>query len=303
MLRILAITGGFLTITAGLLYFQPGSTPNDPLARAMVAPQPAPVTPQTATAIIPRAQVSRAGTVLDLIGTTPTPISAPVPRPVARPAVATLVPTAAPATDADSLQSITAGVLAELRATPAVANAAPPQPATGSGAEFRLMTTGVLASLNAATGAAPSRAAAPQKLENLIVQALRQGQSDAYIDALLNEAAATGQVKVPSALVTPEGRVDTVTLLATLVEKSRGQSGVDTATLAAAAEGGTAVRPAKRVLQDQVYVVRPGDSLAAISYRFYGETLQYRQIFAANQEKLTSPDKIRIGQRLKIPAL
>ena len=64
-----------------------------------------------------------------------------------------------------------------------------------------------------------------------------------------------------------------------------------------------ASRPQKRLSEPVIYTVRPGDSLAAISYRYYGETLKYREIFAANQDKLTSPDKIRIGQKLTIPAL
>ena len=277
MLRILIIAGGFLAITAGLLVFQPGMG-QAPRQASSLADEPA--------APVSQVQVSRAETGLDLTSTGPIaadPLGSAVALP-ARPATA----------PADDLQNLTASVLAGLGSPSA------PPPATDTG-DLRSMTSGVLAALGAATGPAPG-ATGPQKLETLIVQALRQGQSDAYLDALLNEAAATGAVTIPAALVTSDGRVDTVTLLASLVQKSAGQGGVDTAALAAAAGDRPAPRP-QRSTQDQLYVVQPGDSLAAISYRFYGETTFYQQIFAANRDLLTSPDKIRIGQKITIPAL
>ena len=277
MLRILIIAGGFLAITAGLLVFQPGMG-QAPRQASSLADEPA--------APVSQVQVSRAETGLDLTSTGP--IAA---DPLGSAVTLSTRPATAPA---DALQNLTASVLAGLGSP----SAAPPATDTG---DLRSMTSGVLAALGAATGPAPG-ATGPQKLETLIVQALRQGQSDAYLDALLNEAAATGAVTIPAALVTSDGRVDTVTLLASLVQKSAGQGDVDTAALAAAAGARPAPRP-QRSTQDQLYVVRPGDSLAAISYRFYGETTFYQQIFAANRDLLTSPDKIRIGQKITIPAL
>ena len=277
MLRILIIAGGFLAITAGLLVFQPGMG-QAPRQASSLADEPA--------APVSQVQVSRAETGLDLTSTGP--IAA---DPLGSAVTLSTRPATAPA---DALQNLTASVLAGLGSP----SAAPPATDTG---DLRSMTSGVLAALGAATGPAPG-ATGPQKLETLIVQALRQGQSDAYLDALLNEAAATGAVTIPAALVTSDGRVDTVTLLASLVQKSAGQGGVDTAALAAAAGARPAPRP-QRSTQDQLYVVQPGDSLAAISYRFYGETTFYQQIFAANRDLLTSPDKIRIGQKITIPAL
>ncbi|WP_161594647.1 LysM peptidoglycan-binding domain-containing protein [Marimonas lutisalis] len=284
MIRILIIAAAFLSVTVGLLLLQPGSEP----ARDTLATSPAPRTPA------PDAQVSRAETDLSHIVTRQADAAAPA-NPADRLGAAVALataPAAAPAGDSaspDALRNLTTGVLADLGAPSA----------TNDADALRSMTSGVLASLNAATTTRSTDGPAP--LETIIVQALREGQSDAYLDALLNEAAATGAIQVPSALVTSEGRVDTVTLLANLVQKSSGQSGLDTSALAAAA-GRPQPRPAA-LAYDQVYVVQPGDSLAAISYRFYGETLRYREIFTANQDKLSSPDKIRIGQRLTIPAL
>ena len=51
----------------------------------------------------------------------------------------------------------------------------------------------------------------------------------------------------------------------------------------------------------RVYTVEPGDSLAYISLQFYGRPNDYLRIFEANSDTLSSPDLIRIGQRLIIP--
>ena len=49
------------------------------------------------------------------------------------------------------------------------------------------------------------------------------------------------------------------------------------------------------------YVVQPGDSLAAISFQFYGHTDGAAEIFTANRAVLHSPDHVEIGQQLVIP--
>jgi nucleoid-associated protein YgaU len=53
----------------------------------------------------------------------------------------------------------------------------------------------------------------------------------------------------------------------------------------------------------QVYEVKPGDTLGAISQRFYGKASLYPKIFEANKDILTNPDLIKAGQKLKIPKL
>src|SRR5262249_36081146 len=52
----------------------------------------------------------------------------------------------------------------------------------------------------------------------------------------------------------------------------------------------------------RTYTVKAGDTLSKISKEFYGSPNQYMKIFEANQDKLTDPDKIQVGQELKIPA-
>ena len=60
------------------------------------------------------------------------------------------------------------------------------------------------------------------RLQSLLVQALTEGQSNAYIDALLNTAAARGEFTLPRQLTTAAGRLDTETLLMALVRQSQG---------------------------------------------------------------------------------
>lgn len=57
----------------------------------------------------------------------------------------------------------------------------------------------------------------------LLVQALSEGQSNAYIDALLNTAAARGDFAPPRQLVLATGRMDTEALLLALVRHAQGQ--------------------------------------------------------------------------------
>jgi LysM repeat protein len=52
---------------------------------------------------------------------------------------------------------------------------------------------------------------------------------------------------------------------------------------------------------EQTYTVEKGDTLSAISKRFYGNANEYMKIFNANRDQLSDPDKIQVGQILKIP--
>ena len=52
---------------------------------------------------------------------------------------------------------------------------------------------------------------------------------------------------------------------------------------------------------ETVYEVVPGDSLSKIAKHFYGETNKYLKIFEANKDQLSDPDKIKVGQKLRIP--
>lgn len=51
----------------------------------------------------------------------------------------------------------------------------------------------------------------------------------------------------------------------------------------------------------KIYEVKAGDTLSKIAKHFYGDASQYMKIFEANKDQLKDPDKISVGQKLKIP--
>ena len=53
--------------------------------------------------------------------------------------------------------------------------------------------------------------------------------------------------------------------------------------------------------ESQFHTVVSGDSLSAISKKYYGTWKLYPEIFEANKPMLTDPDKIYPGQVLRIP--
>jgi|SRR6266567_1079500 len=49
------------------------------------------------------------------------------------------------------------------------------------------------------------------------------------------------------------------------------------------------------------YIVQPGDTLASISRKFYKTSSDWQKILKANSDTLSSPTKLKPGQRLMIP--
>jgi pentose-5-phosphate-3-epimerase len=62
-----------------------------------------------------------------------------------------------------------------------------------------------------------------------------------------------------------------------------------------------AAAAANATTSGRTYKVQPGDTLSKIAKEFYGNANDYNRIFAANRDKLESPDKIQAGQELVIP--
>ncbi|MCX6552254.1 MAG: LysM peptidoglycan-binding domain-containing protein [Acidobacteria bacterium] len=44
-----------------------------------------------------------------------------------------------------------------------------------------------------------------------------------------------------------------------------------------------------------------GDTLSKIAKHFYGDPNTYMKIFEANKDQLADPNKINVGQKLRIP--
>jgi nucleoid-associated protein YgaU len=51
----------------------------------------------------------------------------------------------------------------------------------------------------------------------------------------------------------------------------------------------------------ETYTVKAGDTLSKIAQHLLGDANAYPQIFEANRDQLSDPDKIKPGQVLKIP--
>lgn len=286
LVRSVLAAGGFLGLTAVLVALQPGQAP--------VQPDTADVT----RAAVDLGPVNAPSAALATAVAAVAPAAPVVKQPAPAPRTATTAP--AFATDNSDLQSMTASVLADL----GVKTGAPvaPQPVDAA-------TAGILANIRPVTGqpGQPGQPAARTNgLQALVTQALREGQSDAYIDALVNEAAGRGEITVPKALVTNDGRVDTATILASIVSQARIAAGEDVRPVIAGGDG-VEVRMVQKadgvVEQNNFYTVSQGDSLGAIAQRFYGDAAQYSAIYDANRAILGSPDRIRVGQRLVIPTI
>ena len=59
--------------------------------------------------------------------------------------------------------------------------------------------------------------------------------------------------------------------------------------------------PASTASQPSTYTVRAGDTLSKIAKERLGDASRYNEIFEANKDQLSDPDKIKPGQVLNIP--
>ena len=98
---------------------------------------------------------------------------------------------------------------------------------------------------------------------------------------------------------------DGTTGLVTLSGNAPSQEAAEKAGLAAGNVTGVSsvdnnlVAPAEE--PSQYHDVVKGDTLSAISKKYYGNANLYMKIFEANKPLLSHPDKIYVGQKLRIP--
>ena len=123
-------------------------------------------------------------------------------------------------------------------------------------------------------------------IESYLIWAISAQKSDAYIDSLLNSAAARGHFVIPDALLTLSGRLDTPSLL--------------TAVALAAQQAGQLPRPAPYAAQH--HFLQQTDSLAGLSLMYYGHPLDHSRIAHANGA-VSHMAEARVGQLLEIPGL
>ena len=76
----------------------------------------------------------------------------------------------------------------------------------------------------------------------------------------------------------------------------------DRGTAAVAQKAGARELPVKKTeSHGRTYIVQPGDTLASISRKFYKTSSHWQKILKANADTLSSPAKLKPGQRLMIP--
>ncbi|WP_299726447.1 LysM peptidoglycan-binding domain-containing protein [uncultured Tateyamaria sp.] len=131
------------------------------------------------------------------------------------------------------------------------------------------------------------------------------------LETLLSSAAEAGMIAVSDAVKTSDGVYDGRVILFDLVERAlTNGSPIERAVGAKIEEEAVAIlakiNPAAAQVTEvengqRYYTVEAGDSLAYIALQFYGNTNNYLTIFQANRDKLSSPERIQIGQRLVIP--
>ena len=51
----------------------------------------------------------------------------------------------------------------------------------------------------------------------------------------------------------------------------------------------------------EYYVIQSGDTLSALAKKYYNNAMDYPRIFEANKEVIIDPDKIYVGQKIRIP--
>ena len=51
----------------------------------------------------------------------------------------------------------------------------------------------------------------------------------------------------------------------------------------------------------EYYTIVSGDTLSGIAKKYYGKANDYMRIFEANREVIKDPDKIFVGQKIRIP--
>lgn len=297
MIRIVVALTAFAVVLCALIVFRPFAGDTADVADRLGTPVEAATTPVTED--VTRAATPDITSIVDnaLAATTPLTIEPETglidaPRRIDVPR---------PNTDDTRLSDMTNNVLAEL-------GFAGVEPVTTNSQVLRQSTSEILAGIEAATG---QRSVLQERdtLEAIVIAALRSGTSDEDIDAMVNDAAAAGTVAVPEILVTSDGRVDTHVLLNNIVVQAQIAAGGSAPAIPDVSPDevdGMEVRivqQATEAVQARFYTVQRGDSLGAISIKFFGSIEHYEAIFEANRGLLSSPDRIRVGQRLVIPQI
>ena len=118
-------------------------------------------------------------------------------------------------------------------------------------------------------------------LASYLVWAISSAKPDGYIDTLLNSAAKNGDFNIPEALLTLSGRLDTPSLLKSVLL------------------AGEREKP-KAPPRAQQHLLKLSDSLAGLSLTYYGNPQAHMRISDAN-EVMPRIAEAQVGQIVEIP--
>ena len=131
----------------------------------------------------------------------------------------------------------------------------------------------------------PTGAGSPDALKDLLNEAIRQRQSDAYIRVLLNTGVERGTFDIPPTLRTTDGAFDAYSLLKAMAQTA-----------------GTPVPVIpEEVETNGIQKIVPGDSLARLALRYYGQPLKYDLILAANPQINPANPVLTPGDVIQMP--
>jgi nucleoid-associated protein YgaU len=165
--------------------------------------------------------------------------------------------------------------------------------------QLRMLTEGVVAGLYSVTTEDTDGTGS-----RIALQPRNAATTAEALEGILAAAAESGEIELPEASSTSDGNVDPQTLLFDLVQRSLENGSVEEVEAARELQlraFAASTAETETIGGERFYTVESGDSLAYIALQFYGSTSAYGPIFEANRDLLSSPDKVQIGQRLRIP--
>ena len=132
------------------------------------------------------------------------------------------------------------------------------------------------------------------------------GQEDLLPEPLRPESGADVLAPLPKPDQRPEGaEVPTVQLEqdGSRSQPSAASQRSDSDAVTATPDGVAAVTSDGRSApEQQIHEVVPGDNLSTLAQRYLGSQSRYLNLYEANRDVLKSPDDLRVGMKLKIPA-
>ncbi len=308
LLPILVGCGAFAVgtaVTFGVVQWQSQKQQLALMSQMVLQMQQAPQTAQVAVPVATQQDVATRNAPLDLLEVTPPTTASQAPAEVVQVAVATPVPDEQLSrTTADKIRA-----LVSRSSDPLVSAALAQDAARRETMSVAIQGVNELVDAAVAGDYALSTLGEDGKL-GISFEGHREDQRE--LELLLASAAQADMIAFNASVRGSDGSYDGKIILYDLVERAlingneaerRTGAQMQQEALALLGRNNPAVAAAEPASDGgKTYRVQAGDSLAYIALQFYGNTNGYQRIFQANRDKLSSPDKIQIGQKLVIPS-